>query len=117
MSHLRPAFEKELRFKLTQKTKANHPEDTTLIRHFKYYDLYNTGKVNKDQFCQTIIKVGVNTLDQSVKHPSLIYQKEIAQLFDLYDQDKDGAVDYKEFTGIVFGSITGFGKYLISSFN
>ena len=43
MSHLRGAFEKELRFRLTQKTKTNQAEDAILLKSFRYYDLAGIG--------------------------------------------------------------------------
>jgi hypothetical protein len=66
MSHLRAAFEKELKFRLTQKTKASQPEDATLIKNFRYYDLAGYGKINRDQFFQTLSKIGVNSFEKSV---------------------------------------------------
>jgi hypothetical protein len=66
MSQLRPAFEKELKFRLTQKTKASQPEDATLLKNFRYYDLSGYGKVNREQFYQALIKIGVNSFDKSV---------------------------------------------------
>jgi hypothetical protein len=72
MSHLRPAFEKELKFKLTQKTKANQPEDATLIKHFRYFDLNNAGSLNRDQFWQAILKIGINNFDKTVLISSFI---------------------------------------------
>ena len=31
-------------------------------------------------------------------------QKEVSQLFNYYDSDKSGALDYKEFTSIICGT-------------
>ncbi len=66
MSQLRPLFEKELKTRVGQKTKPNQPEDVTLIKSFKYFDLANTGFVNREEFYKTIQKVGVNTFDKEV---------------------------------------------------
>ena len=66
MSHLRISFEKELKFRVSQKTKTNQPEDKTLILAFKYFDLSNTGLVNREDFYKTITKIGINSFDKEV---------------------------------------------------
>lgn len=60
---------------------------------FKYFDIYDKGSVNLTEFIKAMEKIG---LYYSVQ--------EMQPLFQQYDQDGSGALDYKEFSAIVFGS-------------
>ena len=66
MQTLRQTFEKELKLKLMQKSTAHIPEDTFLLKNFRYFDLNNTGFINQDQFSKTINKIGINFLSNEV---------------------------------------------------
>ena len=66
MQSLRQTFEKELKLKLMQKSTAHIPEDTFLLKNFRYFDLNNTGFINPDQFSKTINKIGINFLTNEV---------------------------------------------------
>jgi Ca2+-binding EF-hand superfamily protein len=53
------SFEKQLKNKLSQKTKAGIGEETLLARSFKFFDIMNKGCVAKNGFVKAIEKMGV----------------------------------------------------------
>jgi len=60
---------------------------------FKYFDIYDRGSVNLNDFMKSMEKIG---LYYSVQ--------EMEPLFKYYDRDGSGCLDYKEFSTIVFGN-------------
>ena len=87
-------FIKELKSKLNQKCYGNTSEETVLIRAFKYFDLDNTGFSDYDSFLNTVRKIGITSLND----------EEIAEIFSLYDEEKKGEIDYREFVSELFGN-------------
>ncbi len=87
-------FIKELKNKLNQKCYGNTSEETVLIRAFKYFDLDNTGYSDIDTFLKTIKKIGITSLND----------EEIYEIFSLFDTDKKGEIDYREFVSELFGN-------------
>lgn len=72
MSDLRLDFERELKFKISQKGKASQTDETTLIRAFRYFDLDNSGTVSQDEFLKAVQKIGVTSFENEVAiSPSL----------------------------------------------
>ncbi len=60
---------------------------------FKYFDIFDRGTVTFVDFLRTVEKIG------------LYYTPlELEPLFQEYDTDASGALDYKEFSAIVFGN-------------
>lgn len=60
---------------------------------FKYFDIYDRGTVSFPDFMRTLEKIGLYYSPQ-----------EMQPLFEqIYDQDRSGSLDYKEFSAIVFG--------------
>lgn len=55
----------------------------------------NSGFVSRKEFVKAINKIGITGLTE----------ENIEELFDVYDLDGSGEIDYKEFTGILFGNI------------
>jgi Ca2+-binding EF-hand superfamily protein len=85
-------FEKELKEKLLQKSNAKLTEEACLIKMFKYFDIYDKGEVSLPEFMKAMEKIG------------LYYNlQEMTPLFNQYDADRSGKLDYKEFSCIVFG--------------
>ena len=67
-----------------------------MIKMFKYFDIYDRGSVNFNDFVKAMEKIG------------LYYSPEQLQpLFKAYDTDGSGSLDYKEFSGIIFGGENG----------
>ena len=87
-------FIKELKNKLNQKCYGNTSEETVLIRAFKYFDLDNTGFSDIDSFLKTVKKIGITSLND----------EEIFEIFSLFDTEKKGEIDYREFVSELFGN-------------
>jgi len=95
-------FEKELKHKLGNKSSGYQTEETVLIKSFKYFDLENNGisfKLNlgqcsKNSFVKTISKLGVTGFNE----------KALLEVFDIYDTNKNGTLDYKEFCGGIYSN-------------
>lgn len=67
-------------------------EEACLIKMFKYFDIHNRDTVNFNDFCKAMEKIG------------LYYTKEeLAPLFQMYDINQSGDLDFKEFSAIIFG--------------
>lgn len=93
MDHLKASFERELKNKLSEKTKGAQSEQQVLMKSFKYFDLNDNGTVEPDEFAKAIEKIGIQ----------IPTQKDLNMLFNIYDADGSGALDYKEFSSAVFG--------------
>ena len=50
-------------------------EETVLLKAFKYYDLDNSGFCNPENFMKSLIKVGINSVNEENLH----------EIFSLYD--------------------------------
>jgi Ca2+-binding EF-hand superfamily protein len=60
---------------------------------FKFFDIYDKGCVDLNDFEKAMNKIG------------LYYTKqELLPLFKQYDIDKSNTIDYKEFSAIIFGA-------------
>jgi len=70
------------------------------MKAFKYFDLNNNGTVEPDEFAKAIEKIGI----------MIPTQQDLDALFSIYDADKSGALDYREFTGGLFGKDPGSGS-------
>lgn len=89
----RNLFEYEIHRKLSLRAKQSTSEMVLLNNNFKFYDISNKGKVNKDQWIKTFMKIGLSGFSD----------KDLLLLFDLYDPDKKGEIDYKHFTMSLYG--------------
>lgn len=86
-------FEGELKEKLLQKSNHKLTEEACLIKMFKYFDIFDKGSVDLNDFMKAMEKIG------------LYYSKqELEPLFRAYDSDGSGNLDYKEFSAIIFGN-------------
>ncbi len=92
MEPLRKGFEKSIKQKLSQKCTATQSEETVLNRCFKYFDIDNNGTVSLDEWYKAIEKIGVIV-------PTL---EDLKSLYEYYDTDKSGELDYKEFADALF---------------
>jgi Ca2+-binding EF-hand superfamily protein len=93
MEHLRASFERELKNKLSEKTRGAQSEEQVLLKAFKYFDLNDNGVVEPDEFAKAIEKIGIQ----------IPTRQDLEMLFNIYDADQSGGIDYKEFSGGVFG--------------
>jgi Ca2+-binding EF-hand superfamily protein len=85
-------FEKELKSKLELKSSGKQSEETLLIKAFKYFDLDNSGECSPDEFLKAVTKLGVTGLDS----------KQLNEIFNAYDKNRNGSIDYKEFASQLF---------------
>ncbi len=81
----------------------NQSEEQCLIKYFKYFDMDNIGKLNEFKnkgfcnlrdFIKTIEKIGV----------VLPRVHDIQLVFDFYDNEKNGRIDYKKLSQDIFDS-------------
>jgi Ca2+-binding EF-hand superfamily protein len=100
MEAFRGKFEAELKVKLAQKSTSQVSEENVLLRSFKYFDLDNSESVDFNEFTKAIEKVGVVVLDPA----------KLQELFNIYDEDRSGALNYKEFVGGIFGQASSTGR-------
>ena len=84
----------ELKNKLNQKSYGSTIEEVVLLRAFKYFDLQNTGLCSKDIFTKTMLKIGITSLSDV----------EISELFEQFNPNKDGLLDYKEFVSKLYSN-------------
>ena len=80
--------------KLSLKSSGYTTEETVLLKAFKYFDLDNSGLCSRKEFIKAINKIGITGLSE----------ENLEDLFDVYDVDGSGALDYKEFVGIIFNN-------------
>lgn len=84
--------------KLAQKSSGSQSEETVLMKSFKYFDLNNNGTVEPEEFAKAIEKIGI----------MIPTRQDLDALFNLYDTDRSGALDYKEFSSMLFNKdVTG----------
>jgi len=93
MEHLKASFERELKNKLSEKTRGAQSEEQVLLKAFKYFDLNDNGVVEPDEFAKAIEKIGIQ----------IPTRQDLEMLFSIYDVDQSGGLDYKEFSSAVFG--------------
>jgi hypothetical protein len=89
-------FEHELKRKLSQRAKHTSSEYNLLLNSFKFYDMGSTGQVSKDQWLKTFNKIGLSGFSD----------KDLAFLFDVYDINQRGVLDYKSFVDSLYGQNT-----------
>ena len=94
MKTLKTSFEKELKNKLLMKTIGNQSEEMVLLRAFKYFDLSNTNLSDKETFIRTVMKIGITGFSE----------QNIASVFDLYDTENSGKINYKDFIGLLYNN-------------
>jgi len=85
-------FEKELKNKLALKTKGSASEETLLLKAFKFTDLSDTGFANPEKFLRTLTKLGIN----------IVNKENVLDYFNLYDKDRTGRINYKNFITEIF---------------
>lgn len=89
----RQLFEKELKNKLALKSDGRSSEERLIIQAFKYFDLDNSGECSKEEFTKAIAKLGVTGFNDS----------QLLEIFNSYDTNKNGELDYKEFAASIYG--------------
>ena len=86
-------FETELKERLNFKSGPHASEETILLKSFKYFDPNNSGTVNLSSFTRAVEKIGI----------IIFSQKEFEMIFNHYDKNNTGEIDYKKFSAEVLG--------------
>lgn len=81
-------FEKELRRSLQTQTPNYGSESVVLLSEFKSHDNLNTGYINKAQWINSFIKIGLTGFSDT----------DLGFLFDYYDSNRTGLINYKQFS-------------------
>ncbi len=76
-----------------EKSNNRLSEEACLIKMFKYFDIYDRGSVEFIDWYKSMEKIGLY-------YP----EKDMLALFNIYDQNKNGSLDYQEFAEIIFGA-------------
>lgn len=92
MSFNQRQFEKELKNKLSSRVIGTMTEETLFLKAFKYFDLDNSGACSKNEFMKALVKIGVNSVNED----------NIEEVYSIYDKDRSGELDYKEFVSMLF---------------
>lgn len=87
--------------KLTQKSTNKLSEEAYLIKMFKFADITDRGAVNFNEYCKVLEKAGMYYPPEQIK-----------PLFESYDKDRSGSLDYKEFASAVFGKEVATNAYV-----
>ncbi len=87
-------FLSELKSKVSFKSSSFQSEEGFLVKQFKFFDIYNNGTLNFDNFYRTVEKIGI------IKD-----KEEIQQLFpQLTGVSEAGEFDYKTFAKSIYNS-------------
>jgi Ca2+-binding EF-hand superfamily protein len=97
MDSLKASFEKTLKQKLSQKSTGMASEETVLLKAFKYFDLNNNGTVEPDEFAKAVEKIGI----------MIPTKQDLDSLYNIYDKDQSGVLEYREFASEIFGRDVG----------
>ena len=92
MKTVKAAFEKEIRNKLALKSNGKQSEEAILIKSFKYFDMDNSGECEKDEWIKSLNKIGITGFNE----------QKLLSLFEAYDLNSSGGLDYKEFVNAVY---------------
>ena len=92
MEGLVRGFEQQLKQRLAQKTTTHQSEESQLAKYFKYFDLNNSGCVGPVEFGRVLEKLGV----------WMGSPQDVNRLFQHYDQNANGQLDYNEFVAVLY---------------
>jgi len=68
-----------------------------LLKAFKFFDINNSGDLSPEEFAKAVEKIGI----------MIPTKQDLNALFNLYDTDGSGGIDYKEFASNMFGYAIG----------
>ena len=90
---LKKVFENELKTKISERAKHPLVEYKTLLNCFKYYDINNTGEIDKTNWIKGILKTGLTTFNED----------DLAPLYNEYATNYSDKIDYKDFCNYLYG--------------
>ncbi len=71
-------------------------EENLLLRSFKFFDLQNSGKCKPQEFLRSLVRVGVNNVNED----------NLNDYFKLYDHENKGEIKYRDFIEEIFSPNT-----------
>ena len=74
------------------KSKGTCGDETLLLKAFKFTDLSDSGFANPEKFLRTLTKLGIN----------IVNKENVLDYFNLYDKDKTGRINYRDFITEIF---------------
>lgn len=89
---IRQMFEYEIHRKLSMRAKCSTSEMSMINNAFKFYDINNTGTVGKADWVKVFGRIGLNGFSE----------KDLLFLFDIYDINQSGKINYKNFTAYLY---------------
>ena len=93
VEEMKQIFENEIKRKLSERAKQIKDEYKTLLNCFKFYDIYNEGKVDKNKWINAILKTGLNSFSEN----------DLDLLYTNYITNNSDKIDYKDFCNYIFG--------------
>ena len=93
IDELKKIFEYEIKRKLSERARSSTDEFRILMNGFKFYDYTYSGKVNQTEFVKGILRTGLSGFNES----------DIRSIFNSYDINKTGYIDYKNFCNYLYG--------------
>jgi Ca2+-binding EF-hand superfamily protein len=89
---IRQIFEYEIHRNLSMRAKTTTSEMSFLNNAFRFYDINNSGIIGKNEWIKVFAKIGLNGFSE----------KDLLLLFDIYDINKAGLINYKNFTSYLY---------------
>ena len=93
LDEIKKIFEYEIKRKLSERARSTIDEFRILMNGFKFYDYTKSGKVNQTEFVKGILRTGLSGFNDS----------DIFSIFNCYDINKTGYIDYKNFCNYLYG--------------
>ena len=93
IDELKRIFEYEIKRKLSERGRSPAGEFRILMNGFKFYDYTNSGKLNQIEFVKGILRTGLSGFNES----------DIRSLFNIYDKNNTGYIDYRNFCNYLYG--------------
>ena len=90
--NLRQIFEYELHRKLSLRAKTTTSEMNLLISSFKFYDIDETGFITRENWPKVFGRIGLSGFSEY----------DFNELFDMFDPNKTGIINYKNFTQYMY---------------
>ncbi len=90
--NLKQIFEYELHRKLSLRAKSTNSEMNLLISSFKFYDIDETGLITRENWNKVFNRIGLSGFSEY----------DFNELFDIFDPNKTGVINYKNFTQYIY---------------
>lgn len=92
MSDIKLEFETALTNKLCLQSTDSISEEEILLKSFKQFDINNKETCNKEEFIQTIKKIGISGFNDN----------DLISLYEIYNEEKNSELNYIEFISSLY---------------